>query len=140
MEQENGDRLEREYVKSRPALEKIVNEAVAKHAKVEGAGEEDDEPSSPDEWDGLTGSTQEEAKEAYTKENYQSITTVRNRTGMKTVTRWMMQNFKSRTTSTRIMDRITMRGPLMPCLIISNSVMKTNCRGYRTLSSNCLMR
>ncbi len=62
-------RLEREYVKSRPALEKIVNEAVAKHATGEAAGEE---LPSPEEWDGLTSSTQDEAKEAYTKENYQS--------------------------------------------------------------------
>jgi hypothetical protein len=68
---ETAVRLEREYQKAAPDLEKIV-QATA-NTDVEVAGEEkdpDDAPYVPDSWDSLSGDAQSEAEEAYKKQTY----------------------------------------------------------------------
>jgi hypothetical protein len=68
---ETAQRLEREYVMAKPALEQLANSAVDQQAEiVVEEPEEDDGPVAPEEWSMLSDDKQTEIQEIYEKQTY----------------------------------------------------------------------
>lgn len=57
-------RLEREYQAAKPKIDKLTDDAVGETTEVT-SDEEEEPPYVPEEWDGLSGAAQEQAKEEY---------------------------------------------------------------------------
>jgi hypothetical protein len=58
-------RLERQYQDARPKVEKLASDAVGKTAELADVDEDEEPPFVPEEWDMLTESQQDDAKEQY---------------------------------------------------------------------------